>query len=372
MTNTINILIVEDDDAQYETYEDTATDFSNDDTTIVLTRKTNAEEAKDALMSSDFDGALVDLNLSTENPDAAEGNEVLTEILGTHRFPVFIVSGNLGKLEDVIKEKESWFLRCYDRTEKNENIFNALLEIHSTGITRILGGKGELEEKLGKIFWTHLATDMTNWEGQENIQRSLLRYTISHLSEYLDEPSEDDTGYYSEAEFYIKPPIRNHIAPGDISNFEGQNYIVLSPACDVAVRGFDENGKPTANSDHVILAKLIEVSREDFLNRGIIREGDNSSTRKTKLDKIVTGQSDKFILLPGYQSIEPSVIDLQRICSTSLQEYVSSYTRVATVSGPFLKDIQSRFSSYYGRQGQPDLNKKQLTNNYNKRLSPEE
>lgn len=35
-----------------------------------------------------------------------------------------------------------------------------------------------------------------------------------------------------------------------------------------------------------------------------------------------------------------------------------------SITWPFFKDIQSRFSSYYARQGAPDFNKKALQDSY--------
>jgi len=369
MCTTIHLLIVEDDDTQYETYSDTAEELGegNEEIYFKLTRKINSQEAQAALLSNEFDAAIVDLNLDMSDSSEASGNDILEKIIGLHRFPVFVVSGNLGKLNEDIREKESSFLKCYNRDKPNNEIFDEIQKICRTGITRILGGRGLIEQKLAEIFWNHLAGDLDVWLGNgQSQEKALLRYTISHLSEYLDIPSEEEK-YYSEAEFYIKPPIRKTIATGDIVEKNDARYIVLSPACDVAVR--DDDGTPIINANRLTLARLIKVDRNSFVENHIIKEEANASSRENILKKIIHAQQDKYIFLPAYGELSASVIDLQNLYAIDFDEYRKNYDRIATIASPFLKEIQSRFSSYYGRQGQPDLNKKELIKKHKNDLS---
>jgi len=369
MTKVISLMIVEDDDDQYEIYRDAADDLSDDSVKWNLTRLKTAEEARSSLLSSEFDCAIVDLNLDPNDPSDSSGNDILSNIVGCHRFPVFVVSGNLGHLSVEIREKESSFLKFFDRDKPNVEIFNEIRQVYLTGITQILGGRGLIEENLGEIFWKHLANDLDVWPDKSDGQgKALLRYTVSHLSEYLDIPSGMDA-FYHEAEFYIKPPIREYIATGDIVEKDDVRYIVLSPACDINVRGIDANGKPIINAKRIALAKLIKVQREDFIENGIIKNESNSGDRASALGKIVKGQSEKHIFFPGYKMLYPSVVDLQNLYSIGFDDYLAEYVRIATVSSPFLKDVQSRLSAYYGRQGQPDLNKEALIKQYKKNLS---
>ncbi|WP_018403438.1 response regulator [Marinobacter gelidimuriae] len=359
MKKKIEILVVEDDTDQFETYQDTARDQSNNDYEIILSHQKSAEAAKLALLSSNFDGAIVDLNLSSGDPNEASGNQILEKIIESHRFPVLVVSGNLQNLADNIRDKESGFLKFYNRDVTNVEIFTYLKNAFNTGITRILGGRGQIEDWLGSIFWRHLANDFENWSpGSLDPERTLLRYTVSHLSEYLDQPDGKDS-FYHDAEFYIKPPIRKYIATGDIVEKENIRYVLLSPACDIAVRDIDENGDPKINAKRVILAPLIEVSRNSFVENKIITNDDTSKHIRKIVEEIVKGNRPKYAFLPKYGDIYPSLIDLQNIHTWSFKDYLT-VNRIATISTPFIKDILSQFSSYYGRQGQPDLDKKLL------------
>lgn len=368
MAETVRILVVEDDADQLEAYADAAREQSTPQRTIELTTRISAQQAKIELLSTDFDGAIVDLNLSPGNPGDASGNEVLLEITEKHRFPVLVVSGNPQNLDGQIQQ--SGFLKTFGRETPNQQIFDFLMNIYATGITKILGGRGLIERYLGEIFWKHIAHDFGSWNaGNRDSEKTLLRYTVAHLSEYLDLPSGADNKYYHEAEFYIVPPIRKHIATGDIVHKEGNRFIVVSPACDVAVR--DENaGRPVINAESIVLAPIFDVTRDVFISKGILREDDSADVRKNKLDEIIKGKREKYVLLPEYGYILAGVADLQNPVVWTLDDFLAA-NRIATVAGAFLKDIQSRFAAYYGRQGQPDLDKVALLRNYKSRLSPQ-
>jgi hypothetical protein len=165
----------------------------------------------------------------------------------------------------------------------------------------------------------------------------------------------------------VKPPIRQHIATGDIVEQNGNRFLVLSPPCDVAVRCID-NGIPKINATRIILSPLIKVDRSTFIAHKIISQDDNVDRRESALKKVIKGQRDKYIFLPVYKELYASVADLQNLHSVDFDEFIQ-YERLATVSGLFLKDIQSRFSSYYGRQGQPDMDKNSMIKACKKILS---
>ena len=367
MPETVRILVVEDDEDQLQAYSDAADQLSTDNIRIELTERKSAAEAKQDLLSAEFDGGIVDLNLSSGDPSEASGNEVLREITEKHRFPVLVVSGNLQNLDERIQQ--SGFLKTFDRDTPNEEIFEYLLKIQATGITRILGGRGLIERYLGEIFWKHLACDFDGWDpGARDCEKTLLRYVVAHLSEYLDLPSGAANEYYHEAEYYIIPPIREYIATGDIVRKEGSRFIVLSPACDLAVRDV-KDGKPVINAGSIVLAPVHELTREVFIKSGIIKEDDNPKERKRKLNEIIKAQREKYVLIPEYRNIAAGVIDFQNLVAWSLDEFLSA-KRLATVTGAFIKDIQARFAAYYGRQGQPDLDKKELLQKYISKLAP--
>ena len=146
--------------------------------------------------------------------------------------------------------------------------------------------------------------------------------------------------------------------------------MLLSPPCDVAVRKVD-NDRPAINAESIVLAHLLQIDYETLIQHHIIDEKNGLKDHKNRLEKIIKGREEKYIFLPEYRDIGPYIADLQNLHAWPLDDYLQAQ-RLATVSGAFLKDIQSRFTAYYGRQGQPDLDKDSLLNKYKSRLSPPE
>ncbi len=364
----MKVLVLEDNEAQLETYSDEAEDFGDEnEIEIELIPVKSVESAVQEMNDNSFDGAIIDLNLNEEQPDEAEGNRVLTEIKETRRFPVIVVSGNLANLEEKHKESESPLFKLYDRTVENKTIFNDIFKVYQTGITEILGRRGEVEKRLSDIFWKYLANDFDVWLDKGSQKKSFLRYTLAHLVEDLGHSTEDEK-FYHEAEVYIKPPIQLHIATGDIVEKDGERFVVLSPACDIQPR--EKKGQLTFNSNRVVLGKLVKLERKEFVACGIIAEQDNGKVRESKLSSIIHGKTLKYPFLPGYKDLYPAVIDLQNLYTIDIEECIKNYNRLATISGAFLRDIQASFSAYYGRQGQPDLDKNGLVKRYKGQLTP--
>ena len=366
----MKILVLEDDDSQFDTYSDAVEEFQeNNPIEIKLVRAKSVKEAQEKMQENSFDGAIVDLNLDTSDLGEATGNMVLTSIKHDRRFPVSVVSGHLHNLDVEHRENTSALFKTYVRDEvDNITIFKDFFEIYQTGITDILGKRGVVESRLGEIFWNHIADDMDVWIGKDDQQESFLRYTLAHLVESMGHPTGYDD-FYHEAEFYIKPPIQEYIATGDIAEKGDDRFVVLSPACDIQAR--KKNGEIEFNADRIVLGKLIRIERDGFLANGIIAKADNSKTRVSKLSQIINGTNPKYPFLPEYKKLYPAVIDLQNLHSISIEEYLGpDYERLATISSAFLRDIQANLSAYYGRQGQPDLDKKSLCKRYKGKLSP--
>ena len=223
---------------------------------------------------------------------------------------------------------------------------------------------GLIEKKLNEVFWDHLSKDIDAWfTTDKNVERSLLRYTLNHLSAYLDE-NDDPIDSYREAEFYLKPPIKNIIASGDILRKpeSKERFILLSPACDVAIRNAGADEKPIINAKSLVLGKISDSAPHSLVNNELTKNVGKSSA-VSFVTKVVRGTELKCAFLPEYKELEEGIIDFQNLMTISLTEYMK-LERLATVSESFFKDIQSRFSSYYARQGTPDLNKKNIIDSY--------
>lgn len=348
----MKLLIVEDDSSQIELYKDTLESFNKESAVqIELKIKEGLADAKECLLSSDFDGAIVDLNLSSSTTDL-EGLEIIKEIEKSHRFPIYIVSGNIER----VSQEESKFFQKRKRDTDFKAIYAEFIEVYQTGITKILGRSGEIEKYLTTIFWNHLSNSLDSWINDDlrelgQKQKSLLRYTMAHMQEYID----GDVERYHPSELYITPPIKKNIHTGDIVEYENNRYVVLTPSCDIVRR---ENGD--INTNFVLFCKISELSTiVDNFGELASSTSKNNNNRK-RLNFYIENKKQNFHFIPKINSIDAGLISFQNTLTIEIIEVVrlledKTMVRVATISMPFLKDIISRYSNYFARQGSPDF-----------------
>ena len=94
---------------------------------------------------------------------------------------------------------------------------------------------------MNKVFWQNIIPQLDDWKENKtngkDTEKALLRYIISHITEMVDV----EEAKYFTAEMYISPVISDAIKTGCIvkekrkGKEEGKYYIVLSPACDLAI-----------------------------------------------------------------------------------------------------------------------------------------
>ena len=68
---------------------------------------------------------------------------------------------------------------------------------------------------------------------------------------------------------------------------------------------------------------------------------------KGKIGEYVNNRQFRYHYLPSFNENYGFLIDFQEVKSICPN---TAFTRIASVSAPFIKDIISRFSNYYSRQ----------------------
>lgn len=355
----MNLLIVEDDKPTIQSYLDNIESFNKkSDVQIEAEVIDNLEDAKNSLISPDYDAAIIDLKLSSNSVDL-EGLEIVDEIQNKLRFPMFIVSGSLGQVE----REESAFFKKRSRDGNFKEILTEITDIYKTGVTNILGRKGTIEEYLNSIFWNHMSNSMDLWINDstrtpQEKENSLLRYTLLHMQEHIDEELEK----YHPSEFYITKPIKKNLFTGDIVELEKNRFLILTPSCDIVLR---PDG--SRNADFILFCKIKPldsvVKNYELLKHDTSLKNDN----RKRINGFFENKNQKYHFIPKAELIKPGLIDFQdkltipnSEVNTLLEE--NKIKRVATISQPFLKDIISRYSNYYSRQGSPDFDSGELYN----------
>lgn len=361
----LKLLIVEDDSNVIATYTRDINSYNktNGDLNIKETILSDKDQALDMLKNSDniFDGAIIDLDLKQSGGSDSSGNEVIKEVKGNLRFPVFVISGTSHNLDQSLSEETSFF-KVRDR-DADFDFIEEIVAIFNTGITEILNRKGTLESYINDIFWNHMSNSMELWINDstrtpQEKENSLLRYTLLHMQEYIDEALEK----YHPSEFYITKPIRKNLFTGDIIELEENRYLILTPSCDIVMRPDGPR-----NADFILFCKIkpLEsiVKNYELLKHDTSPNNDN----RKRINGFFENKNQKYHFIPKAKSIEPGLIDFQEkltIPSTDVDELLKAkkINRIATISQPFLKDIISRYSNYYSRQGSPDFNSDELYN----------
>ena len=353
----LRLLIVEDVEQELESFRDDLEDYTREkERDIDLVECKTLEEALDKLDNS-FDGAIIDLKLANHRTN--EGNQVVQKIRESFfRIPIAIFTGNPGEWDHDLDEK----IMLIEVFTKGETEYYELLDrfwdIYNTGLTGIMGGRGLIEQRLSEVFLKNLQPQINRWVsyGQENPERTekaLLRYTLNHLLQLLEEHEED---CFPE-EVYLYPSVLDRITTGSLVEADDQWFVVLSPACDLVRR----NGE--FKTDRILLVEIED--EKDIVNvalNGITRK----RSKENKLrDVFNNNYTDYYHWLPKTDFFAGGFLNFRKLNALNKTDFDEKFGKPTIQISPFfVKDIVSRFSSYYARQGQPDIDSENFVTRY--------
>ena len=221
--NVFRLLFVEDDQQELKSCEDAVEIYKREKRRkIDLVPCENIEEASSKLDNS-IDGAIIDLKLGEQGD---EGNEVLRRINASHfRILVFILTGTPDNTNRDLPHIE--IFKKGDPGSGYADLLDRFWGIYESGLTRIMGGRGQIENNLIKIFHYHLIPQIDIWieygkTDSLRTEKALLRHTLNHLLQLLDD---DEDRCYPE-EVYLKPPLTNEIRTGSLVEKKRQWHMV--------------------------------------------------------------------------------------------------------------------------------------------------
>ncbi len=353
--STLQLLIVEDDEQDLERCRVDVENYRDDTRrNIEIVECKTFDEALEKLDNS-YDGAIIDLKLTSQG---VEGIEVIKEIRKLFfRIPIFIFTGNPDIRNESIKGIEV-FLKGETRYY---NLIDQLWDTYETGLTRMMGGAGRIEELLGKVFLENLLLQRERWVsyGKADLERTenaLLRYTLDHLLQLL---GEDNKPRYPE-EVYIYPHLSNKITTGSIVREKTTNspFIVLSPACDLVIRNDD-----VSKTDRILIAEIEEEC-------DIVENALDGFRKRDRINKelVAVANNNREIYyhwLPKTDFFDGGFLNFRKVNALTKDEFDDSFELPEIqISSSFVKDIVARFSSFYARQGQPDIDSADFVNQW--------
>jgi hypothetical protein len=157
----------------------------------------------------------------------------------------------------------------------------------------------------------------------------------------------------------LSPPIKKHLHTGDLIKIEESHFLVLTPACDIVYNYKDDdkgNKVQFRKADKMILASV-----KEFNYPVLCANKNNNGIKKDELKKYVKNEYYRYHYLPPFNNENGYLIDFQDLSSIPFDV---QHSREATISAPFIKDIISRFSNYYSRQGQPTFSQDSLVDKF--------
>ena len=345
--SAFRLLIVEDNEQELTTCRDTVTRYKEEkQREVELTECRSVKEAFETLNNS-FDGAIIDLRLADQGE---EGNQVVRRIAESYfRIPVAILTGTPDAADSDLA-----YIGVFKKGEAGAgyaDLLDRFWGIHNTGLTRIMGGRGIIEETLNEVFRKNLLPQSAKWVAYGNTdssrtEKALLRHALNHLLQLLDD--EGDRCFPEEV--YLTPPLTDKIRTGSIVKEENseQRFVVMNPACDLVIR---DNGG--CNTDRIL---IVEIDPQASLFPGHPATGLNNSQKKDLEKAFKNNKSAYYHWLPKTDFFEGGFLNFRKLSSLSSDDFSARFeTPAVQISPPFVKDMVARFSAYYARQGQPDI-----------------
>lgn len=358
----IKLLILDDDERVTESYVGVIKRINRDSESIRYTTyvANTLESAQDYIKYNKLDTAVIDLNLCRDSSDMenADGNKAIEEIINFFRMPIFVVSGELSKLDEKFKDNNLIIPRTRDHSISD--IFNEdIPSVYNSKSMQYFSRNGYLEQKINDFYWNHLEETLESWTEvarthPEKFDSILSRHTAACLNEQLYvNGNVGSFDKYHPGEMYIIPPIKKHYHTGDIIKNGEDYFIILNPACDIVNK---------VNLDFFVLIQIVNFEVLPKLQEKIKKESDPADFFYNRLNKdgkscyadCKSNKKDRFHFLPSFDKFEDKLIDFQNIVNVPEKD-IEGFSREASISSPFLKDIIARFSLYYARQGQPNL-----------------
>ncbi len=354
----IRILIVEDEKVQREGYIEMI-ELYNDSTDPIMKfclpadEQDNISDALKQIKVRDYDAVIVDLKLHKKG----DGNKIIEEINKTKRVPIFVVTGTPSDLEKKLK-----VTAVYKRTDNFNEVIKDIALTTKTGLSNIMGGRGKIEDALQQVYWNNLIGRLEPWKSHVKkgilTENHLLRYILNHLIEILDNNEEN----YVPEEMFICPPVSSSLRTGSIVNNKnnGNLYIVISPACDLSLH----DGSMKSDCIQLCMIEdniftqaqaLIDIKVTTDTSIEVRKKRDNAKNLIKKSPS--NNHTNYYHFLPRNQHFGESLINFRKVLSIPVEDIESQIDKpFLQISPAFVKDIVSRFSSYYARQGQPVLN----------------
>ena len=356
------ILSVEDDPKNVDLFSDALTDWNAENVgsgkEFEPLLAGNYAEAVAHLDKYQIDCALLDLRLpenDKEQEKAATGNRLAEEILYSRGIPLAIISGHTGELDAALFSLK--FINIFEKGDGDAYSKALGWFGDAWNMMEVLkGAKKRIDTSTAEIFAKRLWPQWQSFSKLENVDEEMLtkiisRQYVSHVADLASADITEAVGWHPYENFVIPSLYDNRAHTGDIFAISDENWIVLSPQCDMA----------NQKISNVLLAKCLKSAEEWEAKLETLKKSTQES-QKDKLGKYFDkylnqnlSQSEHFLPpIPGEKApLIVSFSTIQTIPLTELNKILDK--RRGSVSSPFLPNLIQRFGAFISRTGQPNL-----------------
>jgi len=371
--NNIDFLLIDDDQNQELLFIEAINEI-NETTDLNITYKVvkTPESAMIELYQNYFKAIIIDLKLNNddnavESDEEISGNVLLRRIIEKEIVPIVVITGFPDKVSADIDKS---IVKVLPKETNLYDEINALIEKYSDSVFKIFGSRGEINKNIKELFWNVIPQCFTSKNQDISLLSKKKQETviIRYISSWLSNKYMFDDKYIDvePIEMYMFPNPIKQVCTCDIyKKYIDANiveyFIVLTPSCDLANKKVDE----------VILCKIKNYDEvQSFKERlEIYNNEQNKESNKAKKAKgdlmkwFRNSHSDslRYHFLPKVKDFAGGFVDFRSILSLEYDKESgkiidSSYLKIGVITESFKRDIVSRFSSYYHRQGQPEFN----------------
>ena len=177
--NALRVLLVEDGTEFVESYRTVLSEYIKTHNRPIDMRVEKTLPAAMRRLDGSIDAAIIDLNLGK---DTTDGGVVIDELKKHFRVPVAVLTGTPDDADNAPP-----VVRVFTKGEHRfDEVLDYLWAIYETGLTKIMGGRGLLEERLRRVFLTNLLPTIDVWVGygkkdRGRTENALLRHALGHL-----------------------------------------------------------------------------------------------------------------------------------------------------------------------------------------------
>ena len=371
--NNIDFLLIDDDQNQELLFIEAINEI-NETTDLNITYKVvkTPESAMIELYQNYFKAIIIDLKLNNddnavESDEEISGNVLLRRIIEKEIVPIVVITGFPDKVSADIDKS---IVKVLPKETNLYDEINALIEKYSDSVFKIFGSRGEINKNIKELFWNVIPQCFTSKNQDISLLSKKKQETviIRYISSWLSNKYMFDDKYIDvePIEMYMFPNPIKQVCTCDIyKKYIDANiveyFIVLTPSCDLANKKVDE----------VILCKIKNYDEvQSFKERlEIYNNEQNKESNKAKKAKgdlmkwFRNSHSDslRYHFLPKVKDFTGGFVDFRSILSLEYDKergeiIDDSYLKIGVITESFKRDIVSRFSSYYHRQGQPEFN----------------